>query len=295
MAALHSASAFLVAILVAGIAAAPQPAPTAQAPSAPSPAVAGDFVWHDLVTHNPAAARAFYGALLGWTFAAGEGVDPGYTVIRQADVPIGGIVLMRDAAGTTGAAQWLSYVAVPDVDRAVAATTAAGGRVYRGPLNARPDLRVAAVADPQGAAIGFASRGPHAAVDRTSPPALHRWLWMDYVARDVPPALDFYEKVVGFGHGIGDSRPRMTYHLLSTDRPRAGLFATPWPRDTSAWLPYVRVDDPKAMAARAVELGGTVLLAPRDDIRFGSLAIVVDPGGAAVALQKFPFEKGATP
>ena len=281
-------------LLVAAVAGVATPQPST-APPALVPAVAGDFVWHDLVTDNPAAARAFYGALLGWTFQAGDGVDPEYTIIHQGDQPIGGIVQLRERPGTPVAAQWLAYVAVADVDRAVKATTAAGGTVYRGPLNARRDLRVAAVADPQGAALGYASRGPLGGTDRVTPPALHRWLWMEYVARDVPGALDFYGKVIGFGHRVSDVRPQATYYVLATDRPRAGLFATPWPRETSAWLPYVRVEDPAGLAARAVQLGGTVLLAPRDDIRFGSLAIVIDPAGAAVALQKYPFDKGATP
>jgi hypothetical protein len=36
-------------------------------------------------------------------------------------------------------------------------------------------------------------------------------------------------------------------------------------------------------------LGGKVLLAPRPDLRKGSLAVVADPAGAVVALQKYPY------
>jgi uncharacterized protein len=118
---------------------------------------------------------------------------------------------------------------------------------------------------------------------------------MEYVAVDPVAALDFYGEVVGFRHEISEVRDNFTYYLLTTDRPRAGLFRSPWPRETSAWLPYVRVADPAAMAARAVELGGSVALAPRPDLRNGSLAIVLDPAGAPVALQKFPFEGAVTP
>jgi hypothetical protein len=39
------------------------------------------------------------------------------------------------------------------------------------------------------------------------------------------------------------------------------------------------------------DLGGTVLFAPRPDVRSGSLAIVADPTGAALALQRWPFER----
>jgi hypothetical protein len=38
-----------------------------------------------------------------------------------------------------------------------------------------------------------------------------------------------------------------------------------------------------------------VVLAPRDDIRNRSLAIVLDPAGAPLALQKFPFDTKARP
>jgi predicted enzyme related to lactoylglutathione lyase len=99
--------------------------------------------------------------------------------------------------------------------------------------------------------------------------------------------------VIGFTNEVLETRAGQNYHLLKTDRPRAGLFASPWKREASAWLPYVRVEDPAAMARRVVELGGSVVLEPRADIRNGSLAIVVDPTGAAVALQKYPFDTKA--
>jgi uncharacterized protein len=254
----------------------------------------GQFVWHDLVTDNPTASFTFYGALFGWTFEPAAGVDPGYTIIRQNGAPIGGVVTRRQTTEPADA-QWLSYVTVPDVDQAVEAFRRAGGLVFRGPLSARKDLRVAAVADPQGAPLGLASRGLPGAGAGPTPPGLHRWLWMEYVATDAAAALDFYRQAVGFRHEISEARDNFTYYLLSTDRPQAGLFRSPWQRETSAWLPYVRVADPEAMAARAVELGGRIALPPAPGIRNGSLAIVLDPFGAPLALQRYPFATGVTP
>jgi predicted enzyme related to lactoylglutathione lyase len=283
-------AAVLAASLVATIGAVSQQ-PPGTVPLVAPPRAAGEFVWHDLVTDDPAACRAFYAALLGWTFEEGRGVDPGYTIIKQDGLPIGGIVTLRRAE-TPVVAQWLTYVVVPDVDRAVDAYRQAGGRVFRGPLDARRDLRVAVVADPQGAPLGLASRGPRAE-DQGAPP-LHRWLWMEYVARDAASALKFYSDVLGFAYEVSEARENFTYYLLTTDRPRAGLFSSPWRRETSAWLPYVRVADPAAMAARAAELGGSVALPPAPGVRNGSLAIVLDPSGAPLALQKYPFERGGT-
>jgi uncharacterized protein len=268
-------------------------APFAASQPATTPRPPGEFVWHDLVTPDSAPCRTFYSALFGWTFEEGEGVDPGYTIIKHEGRPIGGIVRRQPPAGEAPVAQWLAYVLVADVDKAVEGFRAAGGRVYRGPLNAKKDLRVAVVADAQGAPLGLASRGPR--VEEERPPGLNRWLWMEYVARDPEPALKFYSEVVGYRYEIHEQRENFTYYLLTTDRPRAGLFRSLWERETSAWLPYVRVADPVAMAARAAELGGTVLLPPAQRVRNGSLAIVLDPMGAAVALQKFPFESGVTP
>jgi predicted enzyme related to lactoylglutathione lyase len=281
-----------IAALVGSVAVASRGSLQAQPLTSAPKAGAGVFVWHDLITNNPGASRDFYGALFGWTFEGGVGVDPGYAVIKHEKRPIGGIVPLQRRDGEV-VAQWLAYVVVADVDRASEAFRQAGGTVFRGPLNVRKDLRVAVVADAQGAPLGLASRGPD--VDDDNVPTEHRWLWMEYVAVDPAPALKFYGDVVGFDNEISETRNNFTYYLLKTDRPRAGLFRSPWERKTSAWLPYVRVADPAAMAMRAVELGGSIALSPRPDVRNGSLAIVLDPTGAPLALQKFPFEAGVAP
>jgi predicted enzyme related to lactoylglutathione lyase len=223
----------------------------------------GEFVWHDLITPDPAASRAFYGPLFGWTFEPGKGVEPNYTIIKQDGYPIGGIVAI---ANPETVPQWLSYVVVADVDRASAAFTESGGRVYRGPLNVRKDLRVAVVGDGQGAPIGLASRGAEATGGQV--PVLNRWLWMEYIAIDAPRALDFYNRTIGYTNEVTETRQGRNYHVFKTDRPRAGLFASLWEREASLWLPYVRVADAAAMAARVTELGGTVVLAPRHQKRF---------------------------
>lgn len=262
--------------------------PRAQAPTAGP----GEFVWHDLVTHDAAASRTFYGSLFGWTFQDAKGVEPNYTMIRQGGSPIGGIVI---AASPETIPQWVSYVVVSDVDRASAEFKESGGRIYRGPLAVRKELRVAVVGDAQGAPIGLASRGPERRAADGQVPPINRWLWMEYVAIDADRALTFYNRILGYTSEVMETRQGRTYHLLKTDRPRAGLFATPWKHEASRWLPYVRVDDADAMAAKVTQLGGRVVLAPSADVRNGSLAIVLDPAGAPLALQEFPFDSNVRP
>jgi uncharacterized protein len=283
--------AVIAVVAIAGAAAigAARPGAGAAAPAV----VPGAFVWHDLVTPDPSGSRAFYKALFNWTFEDGKGVDPGYTIIRHEGQPIGGIVQLRRSGAEAPTAQWLAYVTVSDVDRSAGTFRDAGGRIIRDPVNARKDLRVAVVSDPQGAPLGLASRGPK--VEDVRVPGVNRWLWMDYVARDPAAALTFYGSALGFRNEVHETRDTFTYYLLSNDRPRAGLFLSLWTREAAAWLPYVRVADPAALAARAKELGGTVIVAPQPSVRNSSLAIVLDPSGAPLALQRYPFESGATP
>ena len=56
----------------------------------------GKFVWHDLVTRDPASARRFYGALLGWEFQDTTRNGKPYAVARVDGRPVAGIVLYSD-------------------------------------------------------------------------------------------------------------------------------------------------------------------------------------------------------
>ncbi|MGB7475236.1 MAG: hypothetical protein WBM26_03415, partial [Polyangiales bacterium] len=91
-------------------------------------------------------------------------------------------------------------------------------------------------------------------------------------------------------------KPGKDYRVLwSSGEARAGILQNPFDKTRSAWIPYVRVDDPAALAERVPGLGGRVVLAPRPDVRGGTLALVLDPSGAPVVLQKWSPEVEASP
>lgn len=250
----------------------------------------GKFVWHDLVTRDPAAARRFYGALLDWEYQDTTRNGKPYAVAQVEGRPVAGIVAHPDP--TDEPALWLSYLSVPNVDQAVEQVTAAGGKTLYAPRDLADIARVAVVADPQGAALGLVRLRDGDPDDRPSPERGHVF-WMEYVAADASAALDFYSSLFGYEASLQDSKAGMDYHVLRRDgRSRAGLFQIPKDADENVdpnWLPYVLVDDPGALARRAESLGGTVILAPDPGIRGGTLAIVADPTGGALALQKYPL------
>ncbi len=249
----------------------------------------GKFIWQDLVTRDPAACRRFYGALLGWEFQDTTRLGHAYAVASFEGRPVAGIVGRLDP--TEEPALWLSYVSVENVDQVVAQVSAKGGRTLYAPVDI--DIaRVAVVADPQGAALGLARMAESDPPDRPQPSPGH-FFWREYLAEDAGAAVDFYSSLLGFEHEVQTTTHGIDYHVLRRGgRTRAGLFQIPADADKNVdphWLPYVLVDDPAALARRSESLGGKIVLAPEAGIRSGTLAIVADPTGGALALQKWPL------
>ena len=246
----------------------------------------GRFVWHDLLTKDVAAAKRFYGDLFGWRFEDTKRGDRPYVLARSGGTLVAGIVDVT--ANANAGPQWLSYMAVADVDKTVAQVQSDGGKVLVEPRNL-PNARAAVIADPQGAPLGLAQ------VKRSLPdpadPVPNHFFWDEYLARNAGQALDFYKRLAGYQSTISENRSGIEYHVLRTTRARAGLFQLP--SSTSGvepnWLPYVLTNDPAALAARVGGLGGRILLPAAPERRNGSVVVIADPGGAPLALQKFPF------
>ena len=59
------------------------------------------------------------------------------------------------------------------------------------------------------------------------------------------------------------------------------------------WTTYIAVDDVDSTVAKALAAGGTVPMEPMDVMTFGRMAVVTDPGGAAVSFWQAGEHKGA--
>jgi predicted enzyme related to lactoylglutathione lyase len=251
---------------------------------------AGRFVWHDLMTRDVNAAKRFYGGLFGWQFENTKRGDHPYVIARLGADPVAGIV---DVSSLPDAApQWISFMAVPDVEKTVALVRFGGGKVLAEPREVASIARAAVVSDPQGAPLGLAQlhREIRGVVDPAQPVA-SRFFWQEYLAGDAARALDFYKRLAGYEAAVTDARLGVEYHVLrTTTRPRAGLFQLPESSDVlPTWLPYVFVQDPAGLSTQVVQLGGRILLPADPARRNGSLVVIADPGGAPLALQRYPF------
>ncbi|MEU5363877.1 VOC family protein [Streptomyces sp. NPDC005925] len=116
----------------------------------------GSLSWTELYTTDVAAAKEFYGSVLGWRF--GDMTLPGgggtYTLITPAGLPEermhGGLMQLgeQDLMLTGGRPYWHPVFAVTDCDEAAAKVTANGGSVQMGPQDAEGVGRLAVCLDP---------------------------------------------------------------------------------------------------------------------------------------------------
>ena len=249
----------------------------------------GKFVWRDLITEDVTAARRFYGGLFGWTFEDTKG--PGgreYVLAKSGSVYVAGMVSVEKSGDGTKLSRWLPYMSVDDVDDAVAKASAGGGKIAVAARNVNIG-RVAAVVDPEGAVLGLVRSNIGDPDDDTTAPAPGRVVWTELLSNEPAAATDFYESIGGYSAET-IARGGGQYTMLAAGGvDRAGILRNPAEHWDPLWLSYFGVRDPAAAAQRAEALGGSILLPVSPKVRNGSLAVVADPSGAVLVLQKLPM------
>jgi predicted enzyme related to lactoylglutathione lyase len=245
----------------------------------------GKFIWHDLITEDPEAARAFYGEILGWSFeSTTSALGTPYVLARTDQRVVAGLVPIDPPADGSNVSRWLGYVSVPDVDAAAVEVAKSGGTVVKGPLDVRLG-RVAAVVDPEGAVLGLAQSAVGDPADEANP-GPGRVAWMELLAGDPDAAAAFYQALIGYEVVRIERRGGDYIILEASGEPRAGVLRQPAEDGRSAWLTSFGVADLDAAVTRVPQLDGTVILPPSPELREGSLAVITDPSGALLALQQ---------
>jgi predicted enzyme related to lactoylglutathione lyase len=115
----------------------------------------GNFFWNELMTHDVEQAKKFYRATIGWTFDAMPMPNGTYWVANMGDKSVGGLFPMsgEDFAGVPE--NWMSYIAVDDVEARLKKATAAGAKVCREPFDVPGVGRIAILQEPGGAMVGW--------------------------------------------------------------------------------------------------------------------------------------------
>jgi uncharacterized protein len=108
--------------------------------------------WSELMTSDPAAASAFYGALFGWKMEVNQmGMGP-YHLAKVGETSVAGV--MGFPPGAQGMPpSWGCYVTVDNVDQTLERCTGLGGKVLMPPMQVPGVGRMAVIQDPQGATL----------------------------------------------------------------------------------------------------------------------------------------------
>ncbi len=247
----------------------------------------GEFVWYELVTPDVAAAKAFYGGLLGWTFADSDMPGTPYTMISKGDAEIGGILGLTPEMKAAGAhPMWVGYVEVDDVEKALAKALSAGATALMPPTDI-PAGRFAMFADPQGAPIYiFHGTGePSQAFAKYAAKPGH-CAWNELVTADPKSARAFYEDLFHWEKSDEMHMGEMgLYEMFKTqDYTHAAIMKKPDMMPGSAWVYYLRVDDIAAAADYAKANGGNIMTEPMEIPGGDMILNGMDPGGAFFAL-----------
>ncbi len=113
--------------------------------------------------------------------------------------------------------------------------------------------------------------------------------WADLGTTDTQAAKAFYGALFGWGAVDTPASHGMVYTMLQADGKDAAALYPLMPEQVSQgvpphWMLYVSVENAAAMAARAKELGGTVIAGPGEVPEAGRFAILRDPQGAVFGL-----------
>lgn len=250
----------------------------------------GLFVWHDLVTTDPAAAAGFYTRVAGWEMKP-WGHNVPYTLCVTPAGPVGGIgVLPEDERAAGASPYWLCYIATPDLDATIAQATGLGARVLKGATAIEGTGRYALLADPQGAAFGV-----YTPAQPAPPPSggTGQFVWHELACADIEAALGFYRALFGWEEmhrmDMGAMGPYLIFGSAGTQR--GGMYRRPQGQAGAPhWMAYVHVPSADTATTVAVEAGARVLHGPADIPGGGRITMMLDPQGAAIAVHSAAME-----
>ena len=248
----------------------------------------GRFIWYELITTDPATAKAFYGDVVGWTSQAMPMPGGDYAIVQADGNGVGGVMEIPPEAKAMGVPpNWTGYIAVDDADAAAEKVKSLGGSVMRPPQDIPAVGRFAIVADPTGAVFAIMTPLP---MDPPRPQVprgtLGHCSWHELYAGDLEKALPFYVEMFGWKKDDAmDMGPMGKYQLFSNqDGQIGGMMTKPADFPAPAWVYYFQVGDIDAAKARIEARSGKVTNGPMEVPGGDWIVQGQDPQGAMFAV-----------
>lgn len=253
--------------------------------------------WVASIHPDPAEAAGFYTELFGWE--ARETMPPDsagkYFVCTLGGRDVAAVGSAR-GGGPAPVTAWGTCIWVESADATAAAAVDAGGSVVAEPFDLLEAARMAVLADPAGAVFCAWEARAHRGAQVVNEPGA--WAMSALNTPDPEGAKTFYGAVFGWttdtfdmgdaevtmwrvpGYEGGEPQQPVSREVVATMMPMQSRDDAPPHWSVDFW-----VGDTDAVADKAAQLGGTVVVAPFD-IPIGRTAVLADPQGAAFSVSK---------
>lgn len=245
----------------------------------------GAFCWLDLGTTDVAAARAFYGALLGWTFEEGGDPQHPYWLARIDGLDVCGLyTLMPEQLQQGVPPHWLSYVSCDNAADTSALAAKHGGQVVMGPMDVMDKGRMSVIMDPTGAMFAIWQPLSHCGASIIGDPGT--LCWNELMTNDVAKAGAFYSAIFGWARNTMPM-PGMEYTMFASGEAQRGGMMQIQPEMGPVppnWGVYFTVENCDASCERAAKLGARICQPGMDVPGVGRMAVLMDPQGAAFSI-----------
>ena len=268
--------------------------------------------WVDTSQPDPDAAVSFYGDLFGWEFedVMPEGSEAKYFMARIRGKDVAAVGSIPEAAPPM--AMWNTYIWTDSADESTSKVKDAGGSVLMEPFDVMDSGRMSFVADPAGAAFGLWQANQHKGSQLVNEHGTVNFNTLN--TRDVDGAKSFYEAVFGWTTlalpggvemwtlpGYGDYLERDNPDLRKNMAEMGGPpgfedvvasivpLGDDQPDTPPHWGVTFGVDDADAIAEKASELGGKVIVPPMD-APWVRMTVIADPQGAIFTASQFVLE-----
>ncbi|MGF7163371.1 hypothetical protein FHS85_005034 [Rhodoligotrophos appendicifer] len=118
--------------------------------------VHGKVWWNELLTWDAETAKAFYKAMLGWSYRGLTLPDGAtYWIAYRGESPVCGIYQLSSPAFDGTPNFWMTCIAVEDMKAAIRNIQALGGTIVHGPFHSDYIGEIALVQDGGGALVAF--------------------------------------------------------------------------------------------------------------------------------------------
>jgi predicted enzyme related to lactoylglutathione lyase len=261
--------------------------------------------WVDTTQPDPDAGVAFYGKLFGWEL---EDVMPPDAPGRYFTARLGGgdVAAVSSPMGDAPpVAMWNTYIWVDDADETAAKVRAAGGTVLSEPFDVMEAGRMGVFADREGAVFCAWQAAKHRGATVVNEPGSLNFNVLN--TRDLEGAQAFYGAVFGwellpmgmwalpaYGDHLEALNPGTRERTAEMGGPErfeevvASFTVIPddQPDTPAHWDVTFGVANADAIATRAADLGGTVLVPPFDAPWIRG-TVIRDPQGATFNANQF--------